>query len=66
MLCEVYNGEAFIILYAALGFLLIAFCTVKGKVQNVEREQRIRQKELARWEWSLEKRESDLQKSSRY
>ena len=60
-----YNGEAFQMLYVAFAVALIGFCMYRERARRVERENSRQRRELARWEWSLEKRESELQKKSR-
>ena len=60
-----YNGEAFLMLYLAFAVVVIGFCMYRERARRVERENARKRRELARWEWSLEKRESELQKKSR-
>ena len=60
-----YNAEAFQMLYVAFAVVLIGFCMYRERARRMERENARQRRELARWEWSLEKRESDLQKKSR-
>lgn len=63
MLIEKYNGDAFLMLYGVVAVLLICFCMYRERMRRVERECERQRRELAKWEWSLEKRESDLQKT---
>ena len=60
-----YNAEAFLVLYIAFAVVLLGFCMYRERARRVERENARQRRELARWEWSLEKRESELQKKSR-
>lgn len=60
-----YNTDAFLMLYVAFSVVLIGFCVYRERARRVERENARQRRELARWEWSLEKRESELQKKSR-
>lgn len=48
-----------------LAVVWLGACAALGYAAGRERRAIARERELARWEWSLEKRESDLQKSSR-
>lgn len=60
-----YNTDTFQMLYVAFAVVLIGFCMYRDRARRIERENTRQRHELARWEWSLEKRESELQKKSR-
>ena len=66
MINSVFEWRVYVLccVLVVVGWILIMFdIAYRQKTYSIKRELDRRQKELARWEWSLEQRESRLHKA---